>query len=207
MVELVSVRILGLPIAVHRAAAEHVDALQREFDLMTRSDVPASSVPAQLLDLIRELQDEFGGIGDHPAAELQRAIDEGRETIDLEYLVPPAVADGSRRLGELLDEADRYCVSGDHLVTLVTPPEARRYRQWFLGEFLAQIGVRRPPRGSGSRPRPPRRTHRAPSRSGGPRVRLARTAVPRWCSRASSISPTPAASASPCGRSTPIPPG
>jgi hypothetical protein len=44
----------------------------------------------------------------------------------------------------MLDEADEFCRQGKHLLTLATPPDLRRYRQWFLGEFVAQIGGRPP---------------------------------------------------------------
>jgi len=139
MSNLVTVRILGLPVSVQALTAAHIDGLQREFDLMAGAGLPAGSVPQRLLDLIVELRGQFASFVDRPAAELEKAIAEGREVIDLEYRVPAAAGDAADRLGRLLDEADQYCLSGRHLVTLVTPPEARRYRQWLLGEFRRQI--------------------------------------------------------------------
>lgn len=139
MTDLVTVRLLSLPVDVQQLTVEHIDGLRREFDLLTRTGLPEGSVPQRLLDLIVDLRSQFGGFVDRPAAELQAAIAEGRDTIDLEYQVPPEVVDAAVRLGRLLDEADQFCLSGRHLVTLVTPPVARRYRQWFLGEFRRQV--------------------------------------------------------------------
>ena len=39
----------------------------------------------------------------------------------------------------MLEEADDYCRRGDHLLTLATPEEERRFRRWFIGEFVDQI--------------------------------------------------------------------
>lgn len=139
MSDLVTVRLLAVPVDLQRFTAEHVDGLRREFDLLTRTGIPEGSVPQRLLDLIAELRSQFGGFVDRPAAELQAAIAQGLASVDLEYHVPAEVVDAADRLGRLLDEADRYCLSGRHLVTLVTPPDARRFRQWFLGEFRRQV--------------------------------------------------------------------
>jgi len=40
----------------------------------------------------------------------------------------------------MLDEADDYCRRGDHLLTLATPAEELRFRRWFVGEFVEQLG-------------------------------------------------------------------
>jgi anti-anti-sigma factor len=64
--------------------------------------------------------------------------------VPLEYRLPPAAADASRRLGELLDEVDDYCRARGHLLTLVPPDDAVAYRHWFLGEFIGQIGGAEP---------------------------------------------------------------
>ena len=139
MTELVTVQLLGLPVDLQRRAAEHLDGLRREFDLLTVVGSPEGSVPQRLLDLIAELRDQFGGFVARPASELRSAVAEGHATMDLTYEVPPAVADAAKRLGELLDEADRFCASGRALVTMATPHDELRYRRWFLAEFDQQI--------------------------------------------------------------------
>jgi anti-anti-sigma factor len=136
--DLVDVHLIGLPVAVHYQASMHLKALQREFDLICQGDHDSTSIPHRLLALIGELTEEFGGVGEQPVEELDDAVDRGDATIDLSYRIPASAGPASERLGELLDEADAYCASGTHLLTLVTPPEALRYRKWFLSEFIRQ---------------------------------------------------------------------
>jgi hypothetical protein len=140
--ELVRVVLLGLPVPLHRSTTEHMDDLRREFDLIRRTEgqAHARSVPHRLHELMESLEPAFAGMTDEPNAQLQEAIARSRDAINLVYKLPPAAAEAARRLSEMLDEADAYCRSGEHLLTLAAPAEAVRYRRWFLGEFIAQIG-------------------------------------------------------------------
>jgi anti-anti-sigma factor len=136
--DLVDVHLIGLPVAVHHQASMHMKALQREFDLIRQNDADSTSIPHRLLALIGELSDQFGGVGEQPVEALEDAVDRGDATIDLSYRIPTSAGPASERLGELLDEADAYCATGTHLLTVVTPPEALRYRKWFLSQFMRQ---------------------------------------------------------------------
>lgn len=136
---LVEVRLIRLPVSAHQQAATHMKALQRELELISRRDGDGASIPRRLQALIDELNDEFGGVGEQPLMELEAAVDRGDSEIDLVYRLPPSAGKASQRLSDLLDEVDEYCRKGDHLLTLVTPVEALRYRRWFLSEFVRQI--------------------------------------------------------------------
>ena len=136
MSELVTVRILGMPLVVMQRSAEHSDELLREFALIREEG--SDHVPARLLALIDELQGRFGSFSEGPRQAMQDAMDRGDETIDLSYDVPPAVAAAARQLGDLLDEADEFCRAGD-LLTLATQPEAVVFRHWYLEEFQRQV--------------------------------------------------------------------
>jgi anti-anti-sigma factor len=136
--ELVEVHLIGLPVQIHHRASMHMRALQREFDLIRRRDSDTTSIPHRLIDLIAQLDEEFGGVGEQPVEALEDAVDSGVTTIDLVYRIPPSAGAASERLGELLDEADDYCRKGTHLLTVVTPDDALRYRRWFLSEFIRQ---------------------------------------------------------------------
>lgn len=142
--DLVEVRILGLSLEAYRSSSAHHDELFREFALvLARPPSAGHEVPARLLSLIERLNDSFSGFTASPEAELQEAIESGDETIDLTYHVPRAAREGVEELAELLARADDYCQQGD-LLTVAPPPEAVRFRDWFLGEFSAQIDGRRP---------------------------------------------------------------
>jgi anti-sigma B factor antagonist len=135
--DLVDVHLLDLPVATHDHATSHMNALQRELELIRRRDPDLTSVPHRLQTLVDELTQEYGGVGDQPSEQLAEAIERGEVTIRLLYRVPRSAGEASQRLASLLDEVDDYCRSGD-LLTLVTPSEIARYRRWFLGEFANQ---------------------------------------------------------------------
>ncbi len=142
MLELVEIRIVGLPVDVYQQAAEHNDELMREFALIKGQDT-GGEVPTRLLALVDELRTRFSGFTTQPEAELSEAAARGDTTLDLFYLVPPEAARGAAALDDLLDEADRFCQTGD-LLTLTTPPEALAFRRWFLREFVRQAAGEAP---------------------------------------------------------------
>ena len=140
--DLREVRIIGFPVEVQARAEEHMDDLRREFMLIATAEEhgPHSQIPRQLLDLIEEVERDYAGMTSEQEAAVVEARGSGVKSLDLVYRVPSSVAKAAMRLGEALDEADSYCLAGDHLLTLATPPEARDLRRWYLGEFIAQIG-------------------------------------------------------------------
>lgn len=135
MTDLVDVRLLGLPVAVHGRTAAHIDELLREF---VHLDDESADVPRRLLHLRDDLQARFSAFTAGPHAELAAAAARGDETVDLAYRVPEDAGQASVQALALLDEADDFCRRGDHLLTLATAAEAVRYRQWFFGEFTRQ---------------------------------------------------------------------
>lgn len=139
--ELVDVILLNFPLEVYLQAQEHADGLLREFTLIAqdRASGNAHTVPARLLAIVDELSAQFAGVSSGPEAERDAAIDRGEHSIDLHYRVPHTAADASRHLLSILDEADAYCRSGDHLLSLATPPQELAFRRWFLGEFIDQL--------------------------------------------------------------------
>lgn len=141
-VGLADVHLIGFPIPLFQRSQEHSEALLREFSLILLSD--DHDVPRRLLGLIRELSAEYEQMTVETDRERDAAIDRGDESVDLTYRVPSAVAGAARHLGDLLDEADNYCRSGEHLLTMATPPDALRFRRWFLGQFIDQIGGQPP---------------------------------------------------------------
>lgn len=141
---LVEVRLLELPLDVWQRTQEHVDGLLREFTLIVQDEEARAATPGRLLALIADLSAGYGQFSAEQRLEMERAVQEGRPAIDLTYRVPPGAAGAAAQLAEALDEADEYCRRGHHLLTLAAPPEALRFRRWFIGEFVDQVGGRPP---------------------------------------------------------------
>lgn len=144
--DLTPVRLLGVPVALHGQAAAHGDALQRELEMLRRSDDAAEGIPHRLHQLIERMHERFGGLGDAIDDGLAAAASSGHELVDLEVPAPVEAGEACRVLSDLLDELDEFCRTGDHLLTLATPPEAIAYRRWFLGQFTAQLSGAPPTR-------------------------------------------------------------
>jgi anti-sigma regulatory factor (Ser/Thr protein kinase) len=138
-VELVTVRIIGMPLDVLRAAQEQYDALFREFRLiLEREPDEARRLPGRLIALIDELGGRFARFTREQDDAWQAALARGDRAIDLEYRVPADAGSAAVRYDELLDEADDYCRQGAELLTLGPPAIAVAFRKWFLSEFARQ---------------------------------------------------------------------
>lgn len=136
---LVPVRILGLPVALALASLEHFDELLREFlHLANADEAVRDEVPGRLLALSDDVRARFSRFTQDNAQLLDHAAGRGERRIDLTYEVPAEVGPFARQLGDMLDEADRYCAEGEYLLTLTTPPEPLAYRQWYLDQFISQ---------------------------------------------------------------------
>lgn len=70
---MVTVQVLGLPLAVFARASEHSDELLREFALVRTEN--SDHVPSRLLALIDALQSRFGGFTEAPTTAIQEALD------------------------------------------------------------------------------------------------------------------------------------
>jgi hypothetical protein len=140
--DLVAVRLLRLPVAVYAQAQEHGDALMREFALIAQQlkEHESDHVPARLVGLVEELNQSYAGLTAEQEKILAEAVIHGDVEIpELVWHLPRQVGPAARHLGELMDEADAYCAEGQHLLTLATPPQAKRFRDWYLGEFIRQL--------------------------------------------------------------------
>jgi len=135
----VRVELLDLPVRLLAATREHHDDLMREFRLLALAGQPAGTdVPARLLDLTQTLGVRYATARSRPDAEVDRALEQGLDTIDLAYEVPPAVVDSARRLEAMMSEADGLCRSAK-LITLARTPVMVRFATWYLAQFTDQI--------------------------------------------------------------------
>jgi anti-anti-sigma factor len=138
------VRVLGVPLDVHRRNSEHGEALRRELAFVANVRDPEGA-PVRLYTLGVDLTARYGGLTVAQEAQISAAIAAGETTLDVEYDLPPEMADGIERFAGLLDELDDFCRDGD-LLTLVTPAEGLAYRRWYLGEVVDQLREGREPR-------------------------------------------------------------
>lgn len=140
------VRLVGFPLAIHEQAQEHHSDLMREFSLIAlgEDNHHDAAVPVRLLELVKQLTQDFGGAANEGDLQRDAALEAGLDSVDLTYRVPPAAAEASRALAAMLDEADDFCRSGDALLTLATPPAVRLFRDWYLQEFISQLGGAEP---------------------------------------------------------------
>lgn len=145
--QLVEVRLEHFPVALWARAQEHADELIREFALIA-ADTDGNGehgVPHRLGQLIDSLADRYGSAGTDADRRLSAASDAGVDTVDVvTFQVPRSAADDVRQLGSMLDEADRYCLAGDHLLTLTAAPDVLRFRNWYLDEFARQLSGQSP---------------------------------------------------------------
>ncbi|MGH8870774.1 MAG: STAS domain-containing protein [Acidimicrobiia bacterium] len=135
---LVEVHLRGVPIDLWKRAAAHQEAIQREFEIMRASD-RADPAPNRLLSLVADFDARYGDVSDQTREELRAAAERGEQKADVTFRVPPTASAAARELASTLAEVDEFCRTGEHLMTLATPPELVAFRGWFLDEFTRQI--------------------------------------------------------------------
>ena len=136
--DLVSVRIIGLPVALFAAARERPEGLLRELALVQVEDDEAHEEAAGFLAIASDLRDRYGSLIGPVRERLEAAVEAGEDTIDLEYEVPVSLADPAAEYARRLEAADDYCRRGD-LLTLEPSEEVVAFRRWLLGEFTRQL--------------------------------------------------------------------
>ena len=134
---LVAVEVLQVPVQLWARSMEQSEALQREFALLAADP---HDVPARLLELVTDVRARYGQPDSPQEEQLYAALDAGQLVVDrLVYRVPRSVGPVARQLGEMFDEADAFCLSGQHLLTMAADDEIVRYRWWFLQQFVDQL--------------------------------------------------------------------
>lgn len=136
----VTIRLRQFPIALWVRTDDETRDLMREFALIA-IDRNEQEVPHRLLELVADLGQSYGSLGLEQTARLEKARDDQVEFLDeIAYEVPPSIGPDIVRLGTMLDEADDYCRQGEHLLSLASSPAAKAFRDWFIDEFIRQLG-------------------------------------------------------------------
>jgi hypothetical protein len=141
--ELRTIRLVQLPLRLWAETKQHTDELLREFTIIAagRDDDTSDehATPVRLLALVDALRQQYGAGSTERDDRLFAALDAGLESFEEVLELPAAAAGATQALGDMLDEADEYCRQGQHLLTLATPAEHVRFRQWYLREIARQL--------------------------------------------------------------------
>lgn len=139
--ELVTVRLLQVPVALRGRSMQHGEELVREMTLVAQQSAEQGhSLPTRLVELAQDVRTNYGALTAAADVAYAEAAARGDEVIEeIVYQVPDTMAAFIKHIGELLEEADAYCRAGQHLLTLATPHEVATYRAWSLQEFERQL--------------------------------------------------------------------
>ena len=138
--DLAEVRLLGVPLRLRERANQHGAELVRELALVQigAQEHHSDSVPRRLLDVADEVRATYGVFSQQPEDEMEAALDDGREDVDVTYRIPRHVVPFLHRLRGILAEADEYCRHGE-LLTMAPPADVLAYREWIFEEFERQV--------------------------------------------------------------------
>ncbi len=136
---LVEVRLIGVPLAIHRQAGEHSAEIMREFGHVAEGP-GAANAPARLILLDRVLQEQYHRFTGGTSEQLDAAMLRGDLETDLTFTVPVEAGKAAETFGKLWDEVDAHCAEGRYLLALRSPPDVVAFRRWVLGEFRRQTG-------------------------------------------------------------------
>ena len=140
-----------VPTPLLLSAKAHVDNLVREFTLAAvgaDSNV-SGQLPPHLATLIETVVTRFSEARQAIKRQALTAANLGLPYVRLELNLPASAADAGEEYLRALDEADGYCHAA-RLLTVESPPRHRLFRQWYVGELVAQLraaeaGVSPPP--------------------------------------------------------------
>lgn len=134
------VLLLGYPVRLGAEQQEYLDAVVREFQLMTLSGrTTRSPVPARLLALVDRLAQTHA----ESDAIREQALDDGVQTVDVRV---PLAADSLalvRSYEQVLADVDAFC-RNDDLLVLARPWQVVALQRWVTSEFVRQADGQEP---------------------------------------------------------------
>ena len=129
------IEIRGVPLRTFVEFQQHYRELRREVRLLALAHEHEYPLAKDLSDLFGSLERDLReGIG---ADQIDRALQSGAATADLQVAMPRETAATIGRFIELLDLADAFCRE-ERLLSLARTPEQQRFQSWFLSEFVRQ---------------------------------------------------------------------
>jgi GAF domain-containing protein/anti-sigma regulatory factor (Ser/Thr protein kinase) len=142
---IISVRLIGIPVALLQKASEQYEALFRELRLMKEhgGSAPNEALPERLSVLVSEIGTRFSGLGPGLDEMWQKAIDNKVEFFDWTLDLPQSAVVACEFYDAMLDEADEFGLSA-RLLTLPASPTSVAVRRWFLSELIGQLHGKAP---------------------------------------------------------------
>jgi hypothetical protein len=143
---MVTVRLLGIPVALLQKASEQYEALFRELRLMKErsgGSADAPPLPERLSVLVSEIGTRFNGLGPGMDEMWQSAVDQKVELFDWSLDLPQSAVVACEFYDAMLDEADEFGLSA-RLLTLPASPISVAVRHWFLSELIGQLHGKAP---------------------------------------------------------------
>jgi anti-sigma regulatory factor (Ser/Thr protein kinase) len=144
--EEVSVRLVGIPVALLQKSSEEYEALFRELRLMkerTGNSPDAPSLPERLSVLVSQIGTRFNGLGPGMDDMWQTAVDNKVDFFDWTLDLPQSAVAAVEFYDTLLDEADEFGLA-QRLLTLPASPSSVAVRHWFLSELTGQLHGKAP---------------------------------------------------------------
>lgn len=139
----VEVRVLAVPVELHRGFQRHVKELRREVRLLALAHEADYPVAKSLSELFGALERHLrGSLG---TRRVEGAAAAGQRHVDVDVTVSRTSARSLARFLEALDLADEFCRE-ERLLTLARTPEQRGFQAWFLGEYVRQSHGQQPRR-------------------------------------------------------------
>ena len=143
---MVSVRLVGIPVALLQKASEQYEALFRELRLMKEratATPDAPRLPERLSVLVSEIGTRFAGFGPGMDEMWQTAVDNKVELFEWTLELPQGAVVACEFYDAMLDEADEFGLSA-RLLTLPASPTSVAVRRWFLSELIGQLHGKAP---------------------------------------------------------------
>jgi hypothetical protein len=128
------VRLLNVVVRDFEITSQYHDELMRELQLLQAGP----SADGRLAELGRILVAEFSGFSPAIRNAVDDAAERGDTNVDISVRVPADLHFWLIKFRDHFREIDAFCEAG-MLLTLGSPLVAVAFREWFLGQFIAQL--------------------------------------------------------------------
>lgn len=143
--EMLSLRLLGLPVATTLGLQRRDEELRREARLLSFAHQDHYPLAGELTEAFVQLEAVLPLAISEGAS---RAAADGRESIDLTVEVARAATPIFEGFLELMDRADEFC-RAERLLSLARSPHQKRFQMWLLSELIGQTSGNSPTRWPG----------------------------------------------------------